>query len=67
MIFITLIIHLSLKRRKTSGSDILRNRLGRVFNTENNLNILERSVMMNMIYFNSDHEIFSLSPEIIEV
>ena len=53
---------------KLQGSDILRNRLGRVFNTENNLDILERSVMMNMIYFNSEkaHEIFSLSPEIIE-
>lgn len=49
------------------GSDILRDRLSRVFNPENNLNILEQSVMMNMIYFNSQkaHEIFSLPSEII--
>jgi len=52
---------------KLRGSDILRDRLSRVFNPENNLNILEQSVMMNMIYFNSQkaHEIFSLPSEII--
>lgn len=52
---------------KLRGSDTLRNRLGRVFNTENNLNILDQSVMMNMIYFNSKkaNEIFSLPSEII--
>lgn len=54
-------------KHKIRGSDTLRNRLGRVFNTENNLNILDQSVMMNMIYFNSQkaNEIFSLPSEII--
>ncbi|MDY3521948.1 hypothetical protein JSO62_10465 [Riemerella anatipestifer] len=35
------------------GSDVLRDRIKRIFNDENNLNILENSMMMNMFYFNT--------------
>lgn len=36
------------------GSDVLRERLGRLFNDKNELNILADSVMMNMFYFNTN-------------
>lgn len=36
------------------GSDVLRERLARVFNEKNGLNILANSVMMNMYYFNTN-------------
>lgn len=35
------------------GGDVLRNRLSRVFNDQNNLNILDNTVMMNMFFFNT--------------
>jgi hypothetical protein len=36
------------------GSDVMRNRLGRIFNKDNNLDILKETVMMNMFYFNTN-------------
>jgi hypothetical protein len=35
------------------GSDVMRDRLKRVFNGDNNLDILKDTVMMNMFYFNT--------------
>lgn len=39
------------------GNDIMRNAFKRVFNKENNLAILENTIMMNMFYFNTQKEI----------
>jgi hypothetical protein len=36
------------------GSDVMRARLKKVFNSDNNLDILSETVMMNMLYFNTD-------------
>jgi hypothetical protein len=36
------------------GSDVMRNRLKRIFNKDNHLDILPDTVMMNMFYFNTD-------------
>jgi hypothetical protein len=38
------------------GSDDMRNSLKRVFNADNNLDILNDTVMMNMFYFNTGQE-----------
>ncbi|MDR2026011.1 MAG: hypothetical protein LBQ01_00440, partial [Prevotellaceae bacterium] len=36
------------------GGDVMRSNLHRVFNKDNNLDILKDTVMMNMFYFNTD-------------
>ncbi|MDR1340258.1 MAG: hypothetical protein LBK58_09440 [Prevotellaceae bacterium] len=36
------------------GSDVMRDNLQKVFNGDNNLDILKETVMMNMLYFNTD-------------
>lgn len=53
-------------KAKLKGSDTLRDRLKRVFNENNNLNILENSMMMNMFYFNTTKEkdILNINSEI---
>jgi hypothetical protein len=42
------------KNAGLKGSDVMRNRMKRVFNMENDLDILQDTVMMNMFYFNTD-------------
>ena len=51
---------------KLKGSDVLRDRLKRIFNEKNDLNILEDSMMMNMFYFNTvkEKDIASVNSEI---
>lgn len=41
---------------KLKGADVLRGAFKRVFNQDNNLDILENTVMMNMFYFNTKTE-----------
>jgi hypothetical protein len=42
------------KEAGLKGSDVMRASLKRVFNKDNNLDILQDTVMMNMFYFNTD-------------
>jgi hypothetical protein len=42
------------KEAGLKGSDVMRNSLARVFNKDNNLDILKDTVMMNMFYFNTN-------------
>ena len=51
---------------KLKGSDVLRDRLKRIFNEKNDLNILKDSMMMNMFYFNTvkEKDIASVNSEI---
>lgn len=44
-------------KNKLKGNDTLRNAFKRVFNKDNNLAILENTIMMNMFYFNTQKEI----------
>ncbi|MDP4290543.1 MAG: hypothetical protein Q8908_05635 [Bacteroidota bacterium] len=44
-------------KKLSKGADVMRNRLGRIFNTENGLKeTLEKTVMMNMYYLNTPTE-----------
>jgi hypothetical protein len=42
------------KEAGLKGSDVMRDNLKRVFNSESNFDILKDTVMMNMLYFNTD-------------
>ncbi len=42
---------------KLKGNDVMRNAFKRLFNKENNLDILQNTVFMNMFYFNTQKEI----------